>query len=116
MTNVEPADAHTRAFAPVLAAAVFLAGVLDALTTVVGLRAGLHESNPLARAAFAQFGVGATIAARIVIPPLLFGVVLYWMARVDRRLFGVVAVAVGFAVFCWLAATANNLVALASAR
>lgn len=115
MASIEPVDAHTRAFAPVLAAAVFLAGALDALTTVVGLRAGLRESNPLARAAFAEFGVGATIIARVVLPPMIFGLVLFWVARLDRRLFAVVAAAVGFAVFCWLAATANNLLALASA-
>src|SRR5207244_8411451 len=68
MAAIEPPDAHTLAFAPVLAAAVLLAGALDALTTVMGLRAGLRESNPLARAAFAEFGVGTTIIARVVVP------------------------------------------------
>jgi hypothetical protein len=101
---------------PVLAAAVLVSGALDALTTLAGLRAGLQESNPLARFAFAEFGVGVTLVARVVLPFVLFVCIMHWAARRDRRLFALTAIAVTFAVSCWVTASANNLVALASAR
>jgi len=108
--------ARARTVGPALAAAVFVSGSLDALTTLAGLRAGLRENNPLARLAFAELGVGVTLVARVVLPFVLFGSVMYWAARRDHRLFALTAVAVTIAVSCWITASANNLVALASAR
>jgi hypothetical protein len=109
-------DARVRTVGPVLAAAVLVSGTLDALTTLAGLRAGLRENNPLARLAFDEFGVATTLVARVVLPFVLFGCVMYWAARRDRQLFALTAAAVMFAVACWMTASANNLVALASAR
>jgi hypothetical protein len=107
---------HVRTVGPVLAAAVLVSGCLDALTTLAGLHAGLRETNPLARLAFAELGVGVTLVARVVLPFVLFAYVMYWAARRDGRLFVWTALAVTFSVSCWLTASANNLVALASAR
>ena len=66
--------------------------------------------------AFAELGVGVTLVARVVLPFVLFAYVMYWAARRDGRLFVWTALAVTFSVSCWLTASANNLVALASAR
>ena len=116
VTSAHSADVRVRTVGPVLAAAVLVSGALDALTTLAGLRAGLRENNPLARLAFDEFGVGVTLVARVVLPFVLFGCVMYWAARRDRHLFVLTALAVSFAVSCWITASANNLVALASAR
>jgi len=116
VTSAQPADVAARTVGPALAVAVFVSGSLDAVTTFAGLRAGLHENNPLARLAFDEFGVGVTLVARVVLPFMLFACVMYWAARRDRRLFALTAIAVAFAVSCWLTASASNLVALASAR
>ena len=116
VTSAEAASLRVRTVGPVLAAAVLVSGALDALTTLAGLRAGLRETNPLARLAFAELGIGVTLVARVVLPFVLFACVMYWAARRDRRLFVLTAAAVTFSVACWLTASANNLVALASAR
>jgi len=116
VTSAEPASPRIRTVGPVLAAAVLVSGALDALTTLAGLHAGLRETNPLARLAFAELGIGVTLVGRVVLPFVLFACVMYWAARRDRRLFVLTAAAVTFSVACWLTASANNLVALASAR
>jgi hypothetical protein len=114
--SAAPAYVPVRTVGPVLAAAVLVSGCLDALTTLAGLHAGLRETNPLARLAFAELGVGVTLVARVVLPFVLFAYVMYWAARRDGRLFVWTALAVTFSVSCWLTASANNLVALASAH
>jgi hypothetical protein len=116
VTSAAPAYVRVRTVGPVLAAAVLVSGCLDALTTLAGLHAGLRETNPLARLAFAELGVGVTLVARVVLPFVLFAYVMYWAARRDGRLFVWTALAVTFSVSCWLTASANNLVALSSAR
>jgi hypothetical protein len=116
VTSAQPAGVRARTIGPILSVAVLLSGAVDALTTFAGLRAGLRENNPLARLAFAELGVGVTLVARVLLPFALFGFVMYWAARRDRRLFALTASAVMVAVFCWITASANNLAALASTR
>lgn len=74
----------------------------DVLTTYYGLRIGLTESNPVARAAIEQFGMGAMVGMKL----LAVGVGLYCRRLLPKP--HVLLVPTGLAV-PWLAAVVINL-------
>jgi hypothetical protein len=79
---------------------VVLAG--DLLTTYVGLNAGLTESNPVARAAIAQFGFVALVAVKA----FAVGVGLVCRPLLPREYTAVVPAGLALP---WTAATLLNL-------
>jgi hypothetical protein len=91
-----------------MAVVVLLAGLGDAISTVVGLHHGAHELNPLAVALAERLSLVPVLVLRVV-PPAFGAFLLVRWARRDRVVLGAAVAALGLVVVGWMVVAANNV-------